>query len=82
MCLLPTSHCDGSTNTGELQARNCWKAEGWRLLVTNGREPPPRGKTEGASVNTFSPLGTDSSMFIGLDPHGLDLYTQTRGKSQ
>lgn len=81
MCLLATSHCGGSINTGELQARNCWREEGWRLLVTTRREPLPWTKTEGALVNTC-PLGTDSSVFIGFDPYRLDLYTKTTGKSQ
>lgn len=45
-------------------------------------EPDPLlwGRTEKALVNT-SQLGTDSSMFIGFDPHRLDLCTKTRGKT-
>lgn len=73
-CLLSTSHCDGSTNTGELQARNYWKAAVWTWWVINLRESSLWGKTEGAFILTWQ----HSSMFIGFDPHWLDLYTQTR----
>lgn len=67
MFLLPTSHCDGSTNTAELQAIGAVGElrDGGQWLQTKEVSLHHWGKTEGASVNT-SPL--TPPCLLGLTP--------------
>lgn len=67
MFLLPTSHCDGSTNTAELQAIGAVGElrDGGQWLQTKEVSLHHWRKTEGASVNT-SPL--TPPCLLGLTP--------------